>query len=39
MAELLVNAWEGAALRSRLVRSSRPLDAVLDFYFAAMTTR
>lgn len=39
MAEVLVNAWEGAALRSRLMRSSRPLDAVLDFYFAAMTTR
>ena len=39
MAELLVNAWEGAALRSRLVRSRRPLDAVLDFYFAAMTAR
>jgi TetR/AcrR family transcriptional repressor of nem operon len=39
MAELLVNAWEGAALRSRLVRSSRPLAAVLDFHFAAMQTR
>lgn len=39
MAELLVNAWEGAALRSRLMRSSRPLDAVLDFYFDTMTAR
>ena len=39
MAELLVDAWEGAALRSRLVRSSRPLDAVLDFHFAAMKVR
>ena len=35
-AELIVNAWEGAALRSRLVRGSRPLDIVLDFCFAAM---
>jgi TetR/AcrR family transcriptional repressor of nem operon len=39
MADLLVNAWEGAALRSRLLRSAQPLDAVLDFCFAAMTTR
>lgn len=36
MAELIVNAWEGAALRSRLVRGRQPLDAVLDFCFAAM---
>ena len=36
MADLLVNAWEGAALRSRLARNARPLEAVLDFYFAAM---
>lgn len=39
MADLLVNAWEGAALRSRLVRDARPLVAMLDFYFAAVTTR
>jgi TetR/AcrR family transcriptional repressor of nem operon len=32
-ADLLVNAWEGAALRSRLLRSPDPLDAFLDFYF------
>jgi len=36
MADLLVNAWEGAALRSRLVRSPQPLEGVLDFYFSAM---
>lgn len=39
MGELLVNAWEGAALRSRLTRSSRPLDAVLDFYLNSMIAR
>ena len=32
-ADLLVNAWEGAALRSRLMRSPEPLDRFLDFYF------
>lgn len=37
MADLLVNAWEGAALRSRLVRGGAPLDGVLDFYFGAMS--
>lgn len=39
MADLIVNAWEGAALRSRLTRDPRPFDAVLTFYFAAMTAR
>lgn len=39
MANLLVNAWEGAALRSRLARTSQPLDGVLDFYFSAMSSR
>lgn len=38
-AELLVNAWEGAALRSRLTRSGRPLEEILDFFFCAMATR
>jgi TetR/AcrR family transcriptional repressor of nem operon len=33
MANLLVDCWEGAALRSRLRRESSPLDAMLDFYF------
>lgn len=39
MADVLVDAWEGAAFRTRLVRNGRPLDAVLDFYFAAVTAR
>jgi TetR/AcrR family transcriptional repressor of nem operon len=33
MAELLVNCWEGAALRSRLRRDPAPLNEMLDFYF------
>jgi len=33
MATLLVDCWEGAALRSRLQRSPAPLNAMLDFYF------
>ena len=33
MAELLVNCWEGAALRSRLRRDTGPLQDMLDFYF------
>ncbi len=33
MADLLVDCWEGAALRSRLRRSGEPLEAMLDFYF------
>lgn len=33
MAALLIDCWEGAALRSRLRRSPEPLDAMLDFYF------
>ncbi len=35
MATLLLNCWEGAALRSRLRRDSAPLDQMLDFYLAA----
>ena len=38
MAELLVNCWEGAALRSRLRRSPEPLSAMLDFYFSSATS-
>lgn len=34
MADLLIDCWEGAALRSRLLRSPAPLEAMLDFYFA-----
>lgn len=33
MAALLVNCWEGAALRSRLLRDPAPLGEMLDFYF------
>lgn len=36
LAFLLVNCWEGAALRSRLRRSPQPLDEMLDFYFEAV---
>jgi TetR/AcrR family transcriptional repressor of nem operon len=35
MAELLINCWEGAALRTRLLRDPAPLAAMLDFYFQA----
>jgi TetR/AcrR family transcriptional repressor of nem operon len=38
MANLLVDCWEGAALRSRLRRSPASLDAMLDFYFSSITT-
>jgi TetR/AcrR family transcriptional repressor of nem operon len=37
LANLIVNCWEGAALRSRLRREPAPLDSMLDFYFAAVT--
>lgn len=33
MANLLVDCWEGAALRTRLLRDPAPLQAMLDFYF------
>lgn len=36
MANVLVDAWEGAAFRTRLVRNGQPLEAVLDFYFTAL---
>ena len=35
MASLLIDCWEGAALRSRLCRNATPLVAMLDFYFQA----
>jgi TetR/AcrR family transcriptional repressor of nem operon len=34
MSDLLIDCWEGAALRSRLLRSPAPLEAMLDFYFS-----
>lgn len=37
MADLLIDCWEGAALRTRLRRDPAPLDAMLDFYFRAAT--
>jgi TetR/AcrR family transcriptional repressor of nem operon len=37
LASLLVDCWEGAALRSRLRREPAPLDAMLDFYFSAVS--
>jgi TetR/AcrR family transcriptional repressor of nem operon len=36
LADLLVNCWEGAALRSRLRRSPVPLGQMLDFYLASV---
>lgn len=36
LADLLVNCWEGAALRSRLRRSPGPLEQMLDFYLASI---
>jgi len=42
LANLLVDCWEGAALRTRLLRDPAPLMAMLDFYFrsaAAATPR
>lgn len=33
MASILVDCWEGAALRSRLRGNAAPLTAMLDFYF------
>jgi TetR/AcrR family transcriptional repressor of nem operon len=38
MADLLVDCWEGAALRSRLRRNPASLELMLDFYFLAVTT-
>ena len=39
LASLLVDCWEGAALRSRLKGSPAPLGAMLDFYFHAAAAR
>jgi TetR/AcrR family transcriptional regulator, transcriptional repressor for nem operon len=36
LADLIVDCWEGAALRSRLRRDPAPLNSMLDFYFAAV---
>ena len=39
MASLLVDCWEGAALRSRLRGSPAPLTTMLDFYFQSAVVR
>jgi TetR/AcrR family transcriptional regulator, transcriptional repressor for nem operon len=39
LAGLLVDCWEGAALRSRLQRDAAPLDTMLDFYFRSAGAR
>lgn len=39
LAELLVNCWEGAALRSRIRRNPSSLGEMLDFYFSAISKR
>ena len=39
MASLLVDCWEGAALRSRLRGDPAPLTAMLDFYFRTAVNR
>jgi TetR/AcrR family transcriptional repressor of nem operon len=39
MANVLVDCWEGAALRSRLRRDAAPLNAMLDFSFRAAVAR
>jgi len=36
MASLLVDCWEGAALRSRLRGDASPLTPMLDFYFQSV---
>jgi len=36
MADLLVDGWEGAALRSRLRRNPTSLNAMLDFYIRSV---
>jgi TetR/AcrR family transcriptional repressor of nem operon len=39
LANLIVDCWEGAALRSRLRRDPAPLDSMLDFLFAAVAPK
>lgn len=38
MADLLVDCWEGAALRSRLRRNPASLNAMLDFYIRSVSS-
>jgi TetR/AcrR family transcriptional repressor of nem operon len=39
MASLLIDCWEGAALRSRIRGDAKPLAAMLDFYFQSAAGR
>jgi TetR/AcrR family transcriptional repressor of nem operon len=39
LANLLVDCWEGAALRSRLRRDASSLNAMLDFYLQSVAVR
>jgi TetR/AcrR family transcriptional regulator, transcriptional repressor for nem operon len=39
LANLWVNCWEGAALRSRLTRNPTPLHVMLDFYIGAVAAQ
>ena len=39
MANVLIDCWEGAALRSRLRQDGAPLNAMLDFYFHSAIAR
>lgn len=39
MADLLVDCWEGAALRSRLRRNPTSLNAMLDFYMRSIASQ
>jgi TetR/AcrR family transcriptional repressor of nem operon len=39
MADLLVDCWEGAALRTRLRRDPQPLGNMLDFYFGKVAVK
>lgn len=39
MASLLVDCWEGAALRSRMRGNAAPLNAMLDFFFQSVAAR
>lgn len=39
MAGLLIDCWEGAALRSRLRGNAAPLNAMLNFYFRSAFSR
>jgi len=39
VADVLVDCWEGAALRSRLRRDAAPLGTMLDFYVRSVSAR